>query len=204
MHALSAVQQAAGQAAQQRARTAQLSAAAHLVSRVEQQHVADDNVVVLDQHLLAGAHDLDLDDVLLGIQLAELQVLLVVVQSGCASAWPCAARCAVGVGGSSRAGVLARGQCWERAGTQLLQACAGVHSCCRRARAAAGARELRHAVAWAHAPTVVTRKMATQMATPSIHLRSRRSSGMAAPSTVDSCAERSARVQQACMHACGA
>lgn len=35
--------------------------------------------------------------------------------------------------------------------------------------------------------TSVTRKMAHQIAMPSIHLRSARSSGMAAPMTVDSC-----------------
>lgn len=41
-----------------------------------------------------------------------------------------------------------------------------------------------------HSLTSVTRKMATQMAMPSIHFLSWRSSGMAAPITVDTCGNR--------------
>jgi hypothetical protein len=58
---------------------------ASLHTCVQQQQVSHHHLAVLDQAGIAPSHHLHLDYVLLGIQLAELQVLLEVVDGACGS-----------------------------------------------------------------------------------------------------------------------
>jgi hypothetical protein len=57
----------------------------HCRTCVQQQQVTHDHVAVEQQARVAAPHPLDLDHVLLRVELAELQVLLEVVDGACAA-----------------------------------------------------------------------------------------------------------------------